>query len=151
MDTLSTIERSIRMGLVRGSGNKSTELRLIQFMQLLGIKGWRRRYLLPGKPDFVFPSAKLAVFVDGDFWHGNPTTFRRPKSKLEFWLPKIERNQARDRAVNRTLRAQGWTVLRIWESSLAKHPHSQTRRIQRALENPRKAKRIQKSQGILSS
>lgn len=74
---------------------------------------------MPGRPDFVFPAAKLVVFVDGDFWHGNPRNYRPPTSNVEYWRTKIQRNRDRDRQVNRTLRKLGWRVIRIWESSLS--------------------------------
>jgi len=70
------------------------------------------------KPDFVFPKSKLAVFVDGCFWHGCPRHFIRPRGNAAFWRKKIAANKARDRLVNRTLRRQGWKVLRIWEHEL---------------------------------
>jgi DNA mismatch endonuclease Vsr len=71
-----------------------------------------------GKPDFVFAQRKLAVFLDGDFWHGNPKTHRIPKSNVEYWTKKIRANKRRDRLVNRTLKLQGWRVFRAWESDL---------------------------------
>ncbi len=72
------------------------------------------------KPDFVFPARKLAVFVDGCFWHGCPLHATQPKQNAEFWRTKIARNQARDRLVTRTLRRAGWRVLRLWEHELTK-------------------------------
>ncbi|MBN8628353.1 MAG: very short patch repair endonuclease, partial [Planctomycetes bacterium] len=91
---------------------------LVAIMRRYRIKGWRRGSKLPGRPDFVFRRARLAVFVDGDFWHGHPRNCRMPKSNAAYWKAKIARNRARDKAVNRTLRALGWRVVRIWESSL---------------------------------
>src|SRR5881398_1970603 len=73
---------------------------------------------LPGKPDFVFCRQKVAIFVDGDFWHGNPNSFRIPKTNQAYWSAKIERNRARDVEATAELEALGWTVFRIWESSL---------------------------------
>lgn len=108
------------MAKVKGSGNASTELRLVAVFRLLGITGWRRKHPLFGKPDFVFPKRKLAVFVDGCFWHGCPLHATRPKQNARFWSEKIARNQARDRLVTRRLRARGWRVLRIWEHELTK-------------------------------
>jgi len=70
---------------------------------------------LPGKPDFVFPSSKLVVFVDGCFWHGCPNCYRRPRSNREYWDGKAKRNRARDREVNRALSSMGWRVMRFWE------------------------------------
>jgi DNA mismatch endonuclease (patch repair protein) len=92
--------------------------------------GWRRGSKLPGKPDFVFPKLKTAVFVDGCFWHGCPKHATWPKiilrqaygrqARAAFWLAKITGNKARDRKVNRLLRAKSWAVMRIWEHELAK-------------------------------
>src|ERR1700719_2108861 len=106
------------MARVKGRGNLSTELRFIVLMRTEGVKGWRRGFPLPGHPDFVFRRERVVVFVDGDFWHGNPRSLRIPKSNVAFWKAKIARNRRRDRTINNYLREQGWTVLRIWESSL---------------------------------
>ncbi len=70
------------------------------------------------RPDFVFPRLKLAVFVDGCFWHACPRHYRMPAGNRAFWRAKLARNQARDRLVTRTLRKAGWRVLRIWEHDL---------------------------------
>jgi DNA mismatch endonuclease (patch repair protein) len=72
------------------------------------------------RPDFVFRARRVAVFVDGCFWHGCPRHYRRPGSRRAFWDAKIARNQERDREVTRALRRAGWTVLRVWEHELAK-------------------------------
>ena len=72
------------------------------------------------RPDFVFRAQRLAVFVDGCFWHGCPLHATQPKQNAAFWREKIAANQARDRFVTRTLRAQGWRVLRIWEHDLTR-------------------------------
>ena len=106
------------MSRVRGHGNKTTELRLIQVFRANGITGWRRGSKLPGKPDFVFPKLETAVFVDGCFWHGCPRHGTKPKTNASFWRKKIQRNKARDRKVNRLLRAKGWKVARVWEHEL---------------------------------
>jgi DNA mismatch endonuclease (patch repair protein) len=128
------------MSLIRGSGNKDTELRLIQVFRANGITGWRRGCSLAlaprsskvqglrskdrstgrVKPDFVFPKLSTAVFVDGCFWHGCPRHATQPKTNAAFWRKKIATNKARDRKVNRHLRAKGWTVVRVWEHELAK-------------------------------
>ncbi len=70
------------------------------------------------RPDFVFPKLRIAVFVDGCFWHGCPLHATRPKQNADFWSAKIAANQARDRLVTRRLRAAGWRVLRLWEHEL---------------------------------
>ncbi len=108
------------MSLIRGTGNKATELRLIQVFRANRITGWRRGSKLPGKPDFVFMKLKTAVFVDGCFWHGCPMHGTKPKTRTAYWLAKITRNKARDRKVSRLLKAKGWAVLRIWEHELAR-------------------------------
>ena len=87
------------------------------------------------RPDFVFPHRRLAVFVDGCFWHGCPKHETKPKSNAAFWRNKFARNIARDRLVTRTLRRAGWRVLRIWEHELArKNAARLRRRIRKALE-----------------
>jgi DNA mismatch endonuclease (patch repair protein) len=118
VDIFHAEKRSEIMSRVRSKGNASTELRLIFLMKQSGIRGWRRGALILGSPDFIFRSEKIAVFVDGDFWHGNPKVFLAPKTRTEFWMAKIRRNRARDRSVNKGLKLKGWKVIRIWESSL---------------------------------
>jgi DNA mismatch endonuclease (patch repair protein) len=70
------------------------------------------------KADVVFPTEKVAVFIDGCFWHGCPLHATWPKANADFWRAKIEANKARDRATDETLEAAGWTVLRCWEHEL---------------------------------
>ena len=118
MDTFSRQERSRIMSRIRSRGNAATELRFIEILKKHKITGWRRGVKLPGKPDFAFPAKRLVVFIDGDFWHGNPQKFRLPKSNLRYWEEKIRGNQRRDRRINRLLRGRGWRVYRFWQSSL---------------------------------
>ena len=106
------------MQSIRGKGNKTTELRMVTIFRELGISGWRRHQKLPGKPDFVFQKLKVAVFVDGCFWHGCPRCYRAPQTRSEFWRAKVETNRRRDRRVGRQLRKMGWSVLRFWECRL---------------------------------
>jgi len=119
MDNISTQKRSWTMAQVRSSGNKSTEQKMVRVFRENKIKGWRRKYPLTGKPDFVFPKERLVVFVDGCFWHGHPTLCRIPESNKEYWNTKIERNKKRDKEVNKALKNNGWKVLRIWENEVA--------------------------------
>jgi DNA mismatch endonuclease, patch repair protein len=119
-DILTKAQRSALMAKVKGRGNASTELKLIAVFRARGITGWRRKLPLPGKPDFVFPKLRIAVFVDGCFWHGCPIHATQPKQNAEFWREKIARNQARDLLVTRQLRARGWRVLRLWEHELTR-------------------------------
>ncbi|HNU50191.1 MAG TPA: very short patch repair endonuclease [Verrucomicrobiota bacterium] len=117
-DIFSKRKRSEVMAAVRSSGNESTELRFITLMRGLHITGWRRRQKLPGSPDFVFREQRLAVFVDGCFWHGCPKHGSFPSTRRTFWLKKFASNKARDRDVTRKLRQRGWRVIRIWEHEL---------------------------------
>lgn len=119
-DILTPAERSRRMGLVRGHGNKSTELRLAQLFRRMRITGWRRRVILPGRPDFTFRGRRTVVFVDGCFWHGCPVHYSKPATHPDFWRKKVRDNRARDRRVDSELRARGWQVIRIWEHDLKK-------------------------------
>lgn len=106
------------MSRIRGKGNEKTEVRLAKLMRAEGIRGWRRHLPIPGRPDFTFLKQKVAVFVDGCFWHGCPRCFRLPKQNRAFWKAKIEGNRKRDRSVNGRLRRLGWKVLRIRECQL---------------------------------
>lgn len=119
-DVFDPVKRSAVMSAIRGSGNKDTELRLIVLFRALGITGWRRGQKVFGKPDFVLRREKIAVFVDGYFWHDCPKPKHAPlpKTRTEWWAAKLQRNKDRDREVNRTLRQAGWRVLRVWECDL---------------------------------
>jgi DNA mismatch endonuclease (patch repair protein) len=117
-DMFSKAKRSRIMSNIRSTGNFTTELRFISIMRRFKITGWRRKKKLPGKPDFVFERARVAVFIDGDFWHGNPQKFRVPKTNSEYWREKILGNRKRDQQINRDLKVLGWRVIRFWESNL---------------------------------
>jgi len=118
-DVFTKAKRSEVMSRIRGHGNKDTEIALAKLLRRNRIVGWRRNLSVFGRPDFIFPKHKLAIFVDGCFWHGCPKHGTQPKGNRAFWKNKFVRNMARDRLVTRTLRAQGWQVLRIWEHELA--------------------------------
>ncbi len=117
-DVFSKSKRSEVMAKIRGRGNKDTEIFLLKLLRRNQITGWRRNESVFGKPDFVFRKQKIAVFVDGCFWHGCPKCYREPKSNKPFWRNKIARNRERDLEVNRFLRSHGWKVLRFWECGL---------------------------------
>lgn len=85
------------------------------------------------RPDFVFPKARLALFVDGCFWHGCPRHATKPTNNRAFWFKKLSGNKKRDRLVNRTLRRAGWCVIRIWQCALQKRPAACVGRIAKAL------------------
>ncbi len=116
------------MAAIRSRGNKDTELRLVAILRAAGITGWRRHPALPGHPDFVFRHQRLAIFVDGCFWHGCRSHCRMPEQNRGYWQRKISRTLARDRATNRTLRASGWRVVRLWGHDLG-HPEAVRSRI----------------------
>ena len=127
-------KRSEVMSRIRSRGNRDTELALAQLFCRNKITGWRRHQPVFGKPDFIFPKLKLAIFVDGCFWHGCPKHATKPKNNRAFWQRKLSTNKKRDRVVTQTLRKPGWQVLRIWEHELTRK--NETRllaRIQRAL------------------
>jgi len=119
-DIFSKQKRSEVMSKILGKGNEKTEVRLARLMRAGDIRGWRRHLPILGKPDFAFRKQKLAIFVDGCFWHGCPRCFRLPKQNRAFWKVKIEGNKKRDRLVNGRLRRLGWKVIRIRECQLGK-------------------------------
>ena len=117
-DIFSKDQRSKLMRQVKSSRNKSTELRLIRIFRENKITGWRRNYKLFGKPDFVFLNKRIAVFVDGCFWHGHHCRNTNPVDNKTYWVTKLKRNHLRDIDVNNTLLSKGWKVIRIWECEL---------------------------------
>jgi DNA mismatch endonuclease (patch repair protein) len=121
-DVFSKAKRSKVMAAIRSRGNKDTELKLASILRAAGITGWRRHRALPGRPDFVFLSRRIAVFVDGCFWHGCPKHGREPGSNTKYWREKLARNKSRDRRVSRELNKAGWTVVRFWEHHLSAVP-----------------------------
>jgi DNA mismatch endonuclease Vsr len=74
-----------------------------------------------GIPDFVFRRKKIEVFIDSDFWHGHPKRCVMPKSNIDYWVPKIERNRIRDKEVTARLKNEGWQVVRLWEYEIKKN------------------------------
>lgn len=118
MDTFSKTERSRIMASVKSRNTKSTELRFISILKDKSITGWRRTYPLIGKPDFVFPCLRIAVFIDGCFWHGCPNHCRIPSSNVDYWHNKIEKNKKRDKKITKTLKMKGWQVIRVWEHEI---------------------------------
>ncbi len=140
-DVFSKAKRSAVMSRIRGSGNKDTELALMKLFRQHRIIGWRRGQPVFGKPDFIFRPARLAVFVDGCFWHGCPKHCKIPVGNRAFWKKKFAANMARDRRVNQELRNLGWRVIRIWEHDLTKRGAACIRKIQTALNSSRSASR----------
>lgn len=135
-DVFDKAKRSDVMSRIRGRGNRSTEMKLVAAFKAAGVRGWRRHvrlipravpeeaelqikpYRLKVEPDFIFRPQKLAVFVDGCFWHGCPLHATRPKANAEMWQRKLEGNIRRDKRAGKALEAAGWKVVRIWEHEL---------------------------------
>jgi len=117
------------MSRIRGTGNESTELAMMRLLRAGGIRGWRRHVGIripsidgcarrPVRPDFVFARARLALFIDGCFWHGCPLHGSQPRNNAAFWQAKIDGNRRRDRRNRVALRALGWTTIHVWEHTL---------------------------------
>lgn len=134
-DIFSRKKRSEIMSQVRGCDNKATELAMAALLRRYRIAGWRRQPHLFGKPDFAFLKERVAVFVDGCFWHGCPQHSSRPVTNQAFWKQKLNRNRNRDKLVGRTLKRQGWRVLRIWQHEFKNRCERRlVQRIDRALQ-----------------
>ena len=122
MDDLTPEQRRKNMQAIK-SRDTTIEIMLRKALWHRGVR-YRKNYKkLPGKPDIVITKHKIAIFCDSDYWHGYDWENRnqRIKSNREYWIPKIERNIARDKQVNEMLATQGWKVLRFWEWQIRKH------------------------------
>ena len=122
-DVFTKEKRSEVMSRIKGKGNKDTELAMIKILRKNHISGWRRNQAVLGKPDFVFPKQRIALFVDGCFWHRcpKPKHSNLPRNNQEFWAKKLQANKDRDKFVSRELKKAGWKVVRVWEHEL-KYP-----------------------------
>jgi DNA mismatch endonuclease (patch repair protein) len=123
-----------RMRAIRSRGNKSTERRLRALLVQAGVRGWKLHPDgLPGKPDFLFPEARLVVFVDGCYWHGCPQCGYAPTVNRPYWSAKIAGNVARDQRNRALLEGAGLRVLRLWEHELAEGGAACVQRVVNAL------------------
>ncbi len=122
MDNHTPEQRRKNMQAIKNKDSK-IEVSLRSELWHRGLRYRKNLKTVTGKPDIVFIGKKIAVFVDGDFWHGRDWEHRKNdfKSHQEFWIPKIEKNMDRDRIVNETLKAKGWTVLRFWGTDIKKN------------------------------
>ena len=125
-DVFDDKKRSEIMKAVRSKDNKSTERKLINLFREYGITGWRRNYKVKGHPDFVFPKQKIAIFVDGCFWHGHNCRNTKPKDNEDYWNKKRQRNIEHDKQITTLFQNRGWRVLRIWECELKKNKQPST-------------------------
>lgn len=132
VDVLTKKQRSYNMSMIRGKNTKP-EVVLRKLLSLNGIKGYRINHKLTGKPDIVFGKYKIAIFIDGCFWHKCPKCFIQPKNNKKFWKQKINGNRERDKKVTKLLKKEGWLVIRIWEHLLRKAPHKPYNRVLRIL------------------
>lgn len=112
-DVMTPEQRSRCMAHNKGK-DTGPEIRLRRALWAAGLR-YRLKSKLSGKPDIVFPKAKVAVFVDGCFWHGCPLHFQQPVNNAEFWKQKIGNNRERDARLTDELTHAGWVVLRLWE------------------------------------
>lgn len=121
MDTLTAAQRSERMSRIRGKDSKP-ELSVRRLVHGMGYRYRLHRRELPGAPDLVFPALQKVIFVHGCFWHRHPDPScklaRLPKSRSNYWLPKLEGNRARDVDNQERLRNLGWSVMIVWECEL---------------------------------
>lgn len=122
MDTISKKRRSEIMASIR-SRNTTPELAVRKLIWGLGFRYRLHSRAVPGKPDIVLRKHKKAIFVHGCFWHQHKRCpdGRKPKSSQSYWLPKLERNVARDRAAQKELRRLGWKTLTLWECEIGKN------------------------------
>lgn len=127
-DVLTKVQRSYNMSQIRGK-NTGPEVKLRKLLYEAGVRDYKTQGKLPGKPDVIFQEQKVAVFVDGCFWHKCPACFVEPETRKRFWLGKIDRNVKRDREVNNVLRKKGWKVVRFWEHDVKKRPTKVVHRI----------------------
>lgn len=125
-DTLAPTERSERMARVRGKDTKP-ELVVRRLVHGMGYRYRLHRRSLPGIPDLVFPARRKVIFIHGCFWHRHPDSkcklARLPKSRLDFWKPKLDGNRQRDEANEARLRELGWRVLVVWECQIGNKEH----------------------------
>jgi DNA mismatch endonuclease, patch repair protein len=131
-DTRTKAQRSRIMAAVK-SKDTNPEMVLRRTLSQHGLRGWRTHYKrAPGTPDVAWPGLKVAVFVDGAFWHGHPSR-HKPGRSGAYWDEKIATNIARDRRVDAELRALGWTVVRIWDFETLRDPTASADRVLRAV------------------
>jgi DNA mismatch endonuclease (patch repair protein) len=133
-DVLTPAQRKYNMSRIRGK-NTEPEIILRKILFSNGVRGYRIHYDIPGKPDIVFTKKKIAIFIDGCFWHKCPVCFQEPETRKKFWMNKISSNVERDEKVNLQLQNEGWRVIRIWEHEIRKEPDTVVQRICNLLKN----------------
>lgn len=134
MTSFGNLSRAELMSRVRSRDNKTTERRMAILLREAGLTGWRRNVMLLGKPDFVWLKLRVALFVDGCFWHGHDCGRNlTPKNNVEHWERKLRATRQRDTAIRRELRRKGWSVIGIWECDLKRVPITCVHRVRSVL------------------
>lgn len=130
--------RASRIARTVSRSDTRAEVALRRALWALGFRYRKHVRHLPGCPDLAFRKARVAVFCDGDFWHGRNWNARRRKLKAganaPYWVAKIHANRMRDRRVTNALRSQGWTVVRLWETDILRDPHAAAQFVVAAIE-----------------
>jgi len=134
VDVLTPEQRYHNMSRIR-SKDTIPEMVIRKSLYSQGIRGYRTNFKLLGKPDIVFVKRRIAIFIDGCFWHKCPICFKEPETRKEFWNNKINKNVERDRIVEKELTSQGWKVMRFWEHDVRKSPGKVVNKIIKILNN----------------
>ncbi|WP_037991797.1 very short patch repair endonuclease [Teredinibacter turnerae] len=132
-DVLTKEQRSYCMSQIRGKNTKP-EVILRKALWSMGHR-YRIKNKLPGKPDLVYPSLKVVIFVDGCFWHKCPKHYQPPKTHQIFWENKINANVERDKKNDMLLTTKGWIIVRIWEHEIKESLYDCTQKISKLLTN----------------
>lgn len=131
-DVLTKRQRSYCMSQIRGKGTKQ-EIILKNKLRAAGLSGYRMHFELAGKPDIAYPGHKLAIFLDGCFWHKCPMCYNKPRTNRTFWLKKLGDNVIRDKKINQQLKKAGWKVIRFWEHDIRKNSDKCIRTVRKVL------------------
>jgi len=133
MDNLTPEQRKKNMSNIKSKDTLPERLVEV-YLKRKKIYVSRKYNNIIGKPDFIFRRKKVLLFVDSDFWHGHPKRCIMPKSNQEYWNKKILRNRERDKIVNKQLRQEGWTVIRVWEYDIKKNVEQALRKVIKAID-----------------
>ncbi|MCX6157595.1 MAG: very short patch repair endonuclease [Ignavibacteriae bacterium] len=133
MDNLTPDQRKKNMSNIKSKDTLPERL-VEAYLNRKKIYVSRKYNNIVGKPDFIFRRKKVLLFVDSDFWHGHLKRCVMPKSNQEYWNKKILRNRERDKIVNKQLRKEGWTVIRVWEYDIKKNVEQSLRKVIKAID-----------------
>lgn len=132
MDNLTPNQRKKNMQAIKCKGSKIEKI-LARALWHTGLRYRKNNVKIYGRPDFIFLSRKIAIFCDGEFWHGKDwNTKKKPATNATYWKAKIDRNIARDTEVNQYLERNGWLVIRLWETDIIKNTNYCVNRIYQA-------------------